>query len=78
LSSGWRGDLTTRGGGLRLRTLIAGLEFVDAMPQCTDQLVTFCCTGLQRIDAPQQLFHGGFLLLPGGCLCQSWTGKYYD
>jgi hypothetical protein len=58
--------------------MLLGLELIDAMPQCVDQLVTFCCTVLQRINSPHQLFHGRFLLLHGRRLCQSWTAKHCD
>jgi hypothetical protein len=57
---------------------LANLELFYSMPQCIDQFVTCCCTALQRIHAPQQLFHGGFLLLLGWRLRQSWARKQCD
>jgi len=63
LRRGRRCDLTTCRGGLRLRTPLMGLQLIYSMSQRTDELVTFFRAPLQRINAPHQLFHGGFLLL---------------
>jgi hypothetical protein len=78
LRRGWSSGFAACDSGLRLCLPLAGFKLIDAVPQRTDQLVTFRCAALQRFNAPHQLFQRRFLVLRRRRLRESWAHQHRD